>query len=147
MSRLAKHFLMLLAVLAVGTAQVFGIARGFVCVCSGEPVPVESALCETSHCHPGHEHHDHDDHDCPGEEPEEHHHREVTESILLVTPGPLTFDLPMIVECDLSEVIARCVQLSRENAEHEAELLRPPDDTGDSPPAALMVAKTMVMLV
>lgn len=144
MTRLAKHFLLLLAVLAVGSAQVFGIARGFVCECSGEPVPVESAVCEASHCHPGHEHHDHD---CPGEEPEEHQHKEASESILLVTPAPVTLDLPMMVVCDLSEVLARCEQLSREMAEHDAELLRPPDDPGGSPPAALMVARTMVMLV
>ena len=53
----------------------------------------------------------------------------------------------MMVVCDLSEVIAHYAQLSREPAEHDAELLRPPDDPGGSPPAALMVARTMVMLV
>ena len=145
MSRFAKQLLMLLAVLAVGTAQVFGISRGFLCECSGEPVPVESADCETAHCHPGSEHHDHD-HDCPGDEPQEHQHKAASESIKLVTPAPLTFDLPMVVECDLSEMIARCVQLSRETAEHDAAL-SPPDDTGNGPPAAIMVAETVVMLV
>ena len=51
MSRPAKHFLVLLAVLAVGSAQVFGIARGMVCDCTGEPVHVESAVCDLA-CHP-----------------------------------------------------------------------------------------------
>lgn len=146
MSRFAKQFLMLLAILALGSAQVFGIARGFVCDCSGEPVPVESALCEASQCHPGTEHHHDHDHDCGGDDPQEHQHKVASESIQLVTPVPVTFDLPLIVECDLSSFIARCVQLSCEVAEHDAQL-RPPGDTGGSPPAAIMVARTVVMLV
>ena len=146
MSRFAKQLLMILAVLAVGTAQVFGIARGFLCECSGQPVQAETAVCEPSQCHPGSGHHDHD-HDCPGDDdPLDHKHKAASESIKLVTPAPVTFDLPIIVESDLSEMIARCVQLSRETAEHKAKL-RPPDDTRGSPPAAIMVAETVVMLV
>ena len=147
MTSFAKHLFAALAILAIGTAQVFGITRGFLCECSGEPVQVESALCEAEQCHPGSGHHDHDHgQDCPGNDHQEHRHEKASESIMLVTPAPVTFDLPMVVECDLSEILARCMQLSREMAEHQAEL-RPPDDTGGTPLAAIMVARTMVMLV
>src|SRR5688572_1339192 len=102
MSRLAKDVLVLLAVLAVGAAQVFGIGRGFVCDCSGEPVHVDSAVCDAE-CHPGSDHHDEDGEEGPDHQ---HNHKEATESIKLVPLAPLTFDLPAAVEVDVSEVIA-----------------------------------------
>ena len=144
MLRIAKHFLVLLAVLAVGAAQVFGIARGFICECTGEPVHVESASCDAE-CHPDGDHHD-DDEDSDGGPRDQHRHKEATESIKLVPLAPLTFDSPAAVEVDVSAIIALGVRLSNEEAEHRAEL-KPPDDTGGSLPAGVLVARTMVMLV
>jgi len=143
MLRIAKHFLVLLAVLAVGAAQVFGIARGFICECTGEPVHVENASCDAE-CHPDGGHHDDDDESDGGHD--EHKHKEATESIKLVPLAPLTFDLPAAVEVDVSAIIALGVRLSNEEAEHRAEL-KPPDDTGGSPATGVLVARTVVMLV
>lgn len=145
MSRLAKHILVLLAVLAVGAAQVFGIARGLVCDCSGVPVHVESAVCDLA-CHPDGDHDHEDGDDSDGGPHDQHQHKGATESITLVPLAPLTFDLPATVEVDVSAIIALGVRLSNEEAEHRAEL-KLPDDTGGRPPAGVLVARTVVMLV
>ena len=142
MRRFAKHLLMILTVLAVGAAQVFGITRGYVCVCSGEPVQVDSSACEAEACHPGH---DHDD-DC-GEGPDhQHHHQKAAIRIQLVPVAPLTYGMPALMELTISEIFARGALLACELAEHRAEL-KPPDDTGGNPPASVLVAQTVVMLV
>lgn len=156
MRLIAKYLLMMVTVLAVGAAQVHGLTRGFVCDCSGEPVEVESSICDAAACHPGHDHHngDHhhgehqDDDDCGGENsPEDQHlHPEATESIKLVPATPLILVIPALAEMDFSAVLARAVLLAGELLEHRAEL-KPPDDTGGNPPASVLVAETVVMLV
>ena len=142
MRHAAKFLLMMLTVLAVGAAQVWGITRGYVCDCSGEPVEVESSVCEAAACHPGHDHED-DESDGPDHQ---HQHEEATESIQLLPVTPLTYEMPALVEMDSFEILSRGVLLARELAEHRAEL-KPPDDTGGNPPASELVAQTVVMLV
>ena len=60
--------------------------------------------------------------------------------------APLTYEMPALVEMGISEIFGRGVFLARELAEHRAEL-KPPDDTGGNPPASVLVAETVVMLV
>ncbi len=144
MRHAAKFLLIMLTVFAVGAAQVWGITRGYVCDCSGEPVEVESSVCETAACHPGHDPED----DC-GDVPDhqhQHQHEEATESIQIVPVAPLTYEMPALVEMDSFEIFGRGVLLASGLAEHRAEL-KPQDDTGWNPPASVLVAQTVVMLV
>lgn len=138
----AKSLLMILTVLAVGAAQVLGISRGYVCGCSGAPVEVETNSCGTAACHPGHDQEE-DESDAPDHQ---HQHEEATESIQLISVAPLTYEMPAQVEMDISGILARGLLLARELAEHRAEL-KPPDDTGGNPPASVLVAETVVMMV
>jgi hypothetical protein len=160
MKRFVKHVVLLLAVLSVGAAQVFGIGRGYLCECFGAPVHVSGANCGAAGCHTDAAHDEHGEHhhsdDGDGDDDSDgeggnggsgkHEHRELKESLKLVPFTPLALDLPAVIEADLSAVFAGSLQLARALEEHRAEL-KPPDDTGGPPPASVLVARTMVLLV
>lgn len=148
MTFFAKYLLIALALAAVGTSQVSGIARGFLCACGATPVMTSGASCEADGCHDGDhhseddhgDHHDHEDHG------DRHQHREVKDSLVGTSFVPLTLSLPAAVECDLTPILAQGVRLASEMAEQRAEL-KPPDDTGGSAAASVLVARSVVMLV
>ncbi len=142
MALLHKRILVSLAVLVVGSAQVFGLQRGFVCDHQGRAVVTDSEHChqvaeagktDFVSCSEG-THEDDSDH-----EDTEHH-------------APLTLDLPAV------SIPAFAAVLVAEKSAHvwvlmlaltENEMMKTPLDTGGEspPPAALQVARCMVILV
>src|SRR6478672_6494347 len=75
MYRMARSFIVLLALLALAGAQVFGLQRGFLCECSGETVETSYEFCHHVHenmhepCAEGHH-----QHDGSSAAPEDHQH-------------------------------------------------------------------------
>ena len=137
-----KHLLMVLALLAVGGAQILGINRGYLCECTGQPVITDRPSCDEQLA-PGQGHDD--DHDMPGSP---HQHQKFVESLKSVSFTPLVLSLPPSVEMDWPVTVMLGVRQASEVAEHRAELRhRPPDDSGGNAPASLLVARTVVMLV
>ena len=63
MHRSFKHLAIAAALLALAGAQVFGLQRGYVCLCSGEAIETVAPSCEKDHNCCDHEHeglpHDH----------------------------------------------------------------------------------------
>ncbi len=148
-----KSLFAALAFLAVGVSQVLGLAMGFACHCSGEPVMVESAICESVVCHLDHEHgsisghdHDHDDEDDHREPHAPHEHQKVTQALTGSVFVPLVLEFPLLAEIPVALPPDLGVLLAGKEAGHRAEL-KPPDDTGGIPPAAVQVAETIVMLI
>jgi hypothetical protein len=133
---------MILAVLTVGGAQVLGINRGYLCECNGQPVITGSPSCDAEESAAGHHH---DDGDSPGTP---HRHQKFSESLKSVSFTPLMLSLPPSVEMDWPESVMLGLRQACETVERLAELRpQPPDDTGGNAPAALLVARTIVMLV
>lgn len=162
MNPVVKFLVVWLAVLSVGAVELFGARVGYFCDCTGEISPVMT--CEASSCHPDRTHGHPDsaplddcgsDHEvpesteCPGAHgDEEHSHTEVVESLpLTVRPSqpaaafPIFFDLAVAMQPSFLEVMhsVPCAEIGRR------ELPRPLDDR--SPPTALVVTRTTVMLV
>ena len=83
MSFLTRHLLPLLAVLAVASAQVFGLGRGYLCDCGG----VEK-VTQADHCHGPHSStcHEHEEEPCLGGEDHQdgdtHSHPALIEGLL-----------------------------------------------------------------
>ncbi len=150
MSRLFRNLLVILAVLSVGTLQVFGISKGYLCACTGEET-VKSE-CETVVCHPAVVHADgcggdhdrdggHSNHDSEPPTQDGHKHSEVRES-LETTGATSVVQLPAVVYFILSPAF-RLPDVNSVNLTDAGPAL-PPDG---SPPTPLLVARTMVMLV
>lgn len=156
MSALLRSLLVFLAVLSVGTLQVFGIPAGYLCACTGANTVEEE--CETVVCHPDDPHVDGCgtdlEHEGDSEEPHDsepgaptpdgHKHKEVREA-LKVTGFPPTVSLPAVVMFVLppafpwADVSATVMPM--------AGCDRPGFPRDGSPPTPLLVARTMVMLV
>lgn len=141
MTAFTKYLFAALAILAMGSSQVMGITRGYVCHCAGEPVMVDAPDCASAGCHE----HDHDGgtHD---EKDGDHHHEGLKNSLVSLSFAPLVVAMPVLVETNVLVEFFRSVRLHVELAEqHEAMIL--PDSSGCGPPASVLVARTMVMLV
>lgn len=137
-----KHLLMILVLLTVGSAQVLGINRGYLCDCTGEPVITDRPSCGECESTPAHDHEE--DGSLPGHQP----HQKVVESLKSVSFSPLVLSLPPSVEMDWPETVMLGLRYACESAEHRAELRPlPPDDSGGHAPPRLLVARTIVMLV
>ncbi|MFO1486372.1 MAG: hypothetical protein U1F71_23620 [Verrucomicrobiaceae bacterium] len=148
MSLLRKRILPTLAVLVVACAQVFGMQRGFVCDHQGTVVETQAEHCHRVMAE------DHDDyvpcsHGCDkecGEQEDTEHHAPLAVDLQTSTAGLAAVSIPsfvavMVVEIPVHEWVL--IQTLTEN-----EMLKVPPDTGDeSPPAALQVARCMVILV
>lgn len=148
MPRLFRNLLVILAVFSVGTLQIFGISKGYLCACTGEETV--KADCETVVCHPavvhadgcGGDHHGgHAGHDAEPSEQEGHKHSEVRES-LETTGATSVVQLPVVVYFVLSPIFQLPEVSSVAFTDAGPALL--PDG---SPPTPLLVARTMVMLV
>ncbi|MFZ4594182.1 MAG: hypothetical protein ACOYOF_07995, partial [Verrucomicrobiaceae bacterium] len=96
MTRLLHHSLVALALFALGCAQVLGLQRGFVCMCSGEAVETHLAHCDASEpC--GHDEHEESE---AGEHPcsHEHEHEPLTvEHEAPTQPAPSASPIPAFV--------------------------------------------------
>lgn len=104
MPRLIKHLLPAMALLALVSAQVFGLGRGFVCDCGGMETVTMADHCHGPHSADCHEHEE----EAPCQRGEEHHeedsheHEALSESLRAsVTPG-LEFFAPVLAVVSLA---------------------------------------------
>jgi hypothetical protein len=132
-----KHLLAALAILALGTSQLLGLARGWVCLCSGEAVMANAPDCSAADCH-------HDDEPQPGEHDErDHEHDQLTQPLLGRDFVPLALQLPLLVEFEIPPVFAWKPHVF-------GEAMKPSPAhplSGCGPPWGVLVARTVVLLV
>lgn len=149
MALLHKRILTSLAVLVVGCAQVFGMQRGFVCEHQG--TIIETAA---EHCHHEAEagktdfvscaedsHTDETDHN------DTEHHAPLAVNLQTGTAGLTTVSIPAFVAVLVAENPVHEWVSIQMLTKHEM-MMQPLDTGGESPPpAALQVARCMVILV
>lgn len=139
MAAFPKNLLTLLLLLAMSSAQVLGIGRGYLCHCGEQPVLSASADCDTGGCH--------DDDTLPHHSDEEHghEHEKVSEPLEGLTFVPLAPAPPVLREWLLPEWL----QPAPLKAACDACFgdTRPPPDPRASAAIAVRVAKTAVRLV
>lgn len=126
----SRLLLTFLALFAVAGAQVYGLQRGYLCLCSGGAVETQH-----SHC-------DEEPHDCGGEHP----HEPLTVKHEAPTqPGPSAANhlhgfFAITPQPDLARAWAG-------DSAARSVLLQPPRMMAAGPPASLMVAECIVLLV
>lgn len=148
MPLLSKRTLCRLAVLVVACAQVFGMQRGYACAHQGKVVETVAEHCHReagatdtafAPCLPDSKK------DC-GDQGEPNHHAPLNVELKASTAGLATVSVPAMVEVLLAEIPVHEWVLMQALA--ESSMMRTPLDTGgESPPAAVQVARCMVMLV
>ncbi|HAL73212.1 MAG TPA: hypothetical protein DCP71_15720 [Verrucomicrobiales bacterium] len=148
MSRSRKHILLMLTVLVVACAQVFGVQRGYAC-------DHGSALVETEveHCHQVVV--DDQSHEVPCEETstndcenqgEKDHHAPLDVDMQAAPSSLTAVSIPDFVGVLVIETWVHDWVLIQALAENEWMKI-PLDTAGESPPASLQVARCMVILV
>ena len=148
MTFLRKRILPTLAVLVVACAQVFGVQSGFLCECGDAVVETEA-----EHCHRVMD--DDSVHHVPCEESstkdcddkgEKEHHAPLGVDMQAAPASLVAVSIPSFVAVLFAETWVHDWVLIRALAEDE--WMRMPLDTGgESPPASLLVARCMVILV
>lgn len=136
-----RLLLVALAILAVGTSQTLGIARGYVCHCSAEQILVNAPDCASAGCHDHDsqdEHHDHDTPDAP------HEHQQLKQPLLGHSFAPLVVTLPPVMECAVLPGVNWVLPPATESNVPRPAARVP---SGCGPPASELVADTMVKLV
>jgi hypothetical protein len=153
-----------LMMVAIGCAQLLGVGRGFWCLCTPEAKIVMVSECEPSVCHEGEAcgrevgestvvagadgTHCHDgDESCSDTEGSgsDHRHREVRETLQSVAAG-LILSMPQPPVSDLPPSVLVAPLASCGGLVWARGIWRSPAPDG-SPPAPLLVARTMVRLV
>lgn len=156
MSSFLKHLLILAAVLTVGVSQVFGISRGWQCVCSGEPVPSAAPQCEAAACGCAEGHTmtetagDCGDSSSGQDRNSPHQHVAVADAVESVPFTPLAVKLPDFTPWEPPFLFLVAMFEKPYAAEVEEELTRPPTDrerelTGATD--AVRAAKCAVLVV
>ncbi len=138
-----KKLLLAFGVLAVVSAQLFGVGRSFLCLCSGAPVAMASDHCHGPHgadchtegapAHPGES--------CP-DNGDKQSHAQVAQDFqsLAAQTEPLVLTAPLMFELltlDNSERANGAPLFVLENA----------TDLCGSPPCGVAVARTVVLLI
>lgn len=135
MSCLSKPLIAATALLALLGAQVFGLQRGFLCVCTGEVVETLAAHCQDTDQSCGHEH----------EVPHDHMPLKVKhEAQGKVSSLPQVQAPPLLAILDFFPVIA-LLQACPPCGIKEAT--QAPPGLSENPPASLLVAQCTVLLV
>jgi len=135
MPRVPKHLTASLVLFALLGAQVFGLQRGYVCLCTNDFVETAAAVCEEDESCCDHEH--------EGAPPEhapltvKHEAQGGTSATPLIHAPVLLAILEFHVFTDASDA----------NLAARMGLDRPPPGKGDNPPASLLVAECKVLLV
>ncbi len=138
-----QKLLLALGVLAVVSAQLFGVGRSFLCLCSGAPVAMASDHCHGPHgedCHenaaPAHSA------ECCPDDGEKHTHAEVAQDFqsLAAHTDPLVLPAPVMLAF-----------LTLDDSERAKVVLLPALENalalGESPPPGVAVARTVVLLI
>ena len=134
MPRIHKQLTVALALFALLGAQVFGLQRGYLCVCTGEAVETVAPHCGDSEgC-------DHEDENVP------HKHEPLT--VKHEAQGKMAtatqLQAPVLVAIlDLNDVMALAVTQSSSDPGQS----HPPPGPDENPPASLLVAECQVLLI
>lgn len=139
MAAFPKHLLTLLLLLAMSSAQVLGIGKGYLCHCGDQPVLSASADCESAGCH----HDDEDRHDDEGEH--SHEHEKVSEPLQGLTFVPLAPAPPVLREWVLPEWLQPVP--TGNVAAHQHASSRPPPGPERAISASVTIAKASVRLI
>lgn len=145
-----KHLLILAAVLTVGASQVFGISRGWQCLCSGEALPSPDPQCETAACGCDTAR----EHECgdpaPSPKGEHHQHVAVADAVESVPFAPLAVKLPDFTPWEPPFFFLVNCFGEGTMAEVPDELIRPPGDKErdlPGPTDPVKAAKCAVLVV
>lgn len=119
-----KHLLPVLAFLAVGSMQVLGLQRGFVCECGSEPKVTHLDRCDNlyhgDNCHEEGEDEDHGEEDS-SEVPSKQHASNKEDVVLTrALGGPLVLPQPLLYVISWEEQFTRgcrCARLARTEGE------------------------------
>lgn len=147
MTHLLKTSAAVLAILALGMAQLFGVCQGYLCLCGNEPLAATTSECGPSDLHTECQSscwHDEapapeapPSHDCPGHVPSTDALKAQSHCTPLSAPAPLLVELPgppaCFFPCCLAEV-----------NDHLRVL---PDLVRGSPPTPLLVVRCVVRMV
>ena len=138
-----QKLLLALSVLAVASAQLFGIGRGFLCDCSGRPVATAS-----DHCHGPHDAHCHEkgepahsSESCPDDSDTKPHSQVVQD--FRSAPAPAA-------EMVLAEPVLQVVLTLEDAVWAKAVPVFALENTANergSPPFGVAVARTVVLLI
>jgi hypothetical protein len=134
MSRPQKSLILGLALLALLGAQVFGLQRGFVCICSGEAVETLAPDCKDENAHCCEQEHD--------GLPHEHAPRTVKHEASNKTPSS--------PEVQARALVAILEFVNFQTALHTSPagaVMRPAQDRRGIPPASLQVAACTVLRI
>lgn len=160
MNRLFRSLVVVLALLALAGAQVFGLQRGFLCECSGEAVETSYGYCH--HVHGSmHEPCEEDHHEHDGTVPQDHDHDHENQggshehtplkveltaasqgkdtSAFSVAPVPALLPIADLPDF-LSFLLAAPVDMASEG-------IPPPHGHAGGPPGIRETAKCMVLLI
>lgn len=135
MPRVSKHLTASLVLFAMLGAQVFGLQRGYVCLCSDELVETAAAYCE-------------DKEECCDHEHEKAPPRHAPLTVKHEAEGK-TSTTPVIHAPVLLAILEFHVMtdLLATHLPARMALARPPPGRSVNPPAALLVAECKVLLV
>ncbi|MGV3664393.1 MAG: hypothetical protein ACO1TE_29745 [Prosthecobacter sp.] len=150
MSRLRPHRLVLglIALLAIGWAQTFGLHRGWICDCGG----VEY-VTQVDHCHGPHSEACHDEenadhsipHDHEGDDGDTHQHAAVVDSLVAKQQNDFAFSIAAPVKVlSVLDAWESLVQAPCE-VEHLAET--PPPRAGPAREWPLILAQTIALRI
>jgi hypothetical protein len=138
MHRPLKNLIAGLALFALLGAQVFGLQRGYLCLCTGEAVETAATHCEDSEEGCGHEHEDE-------EAPVEHAPLTVKHEAQGKTSSMQVQAPVLVAVLDFTESFSAWPE--RQAASGGTAMSRPPPGRFANPPAALLVAECTVRLV
>ena len=148
MSLIRKRILPMLTILVLACAQVFGMQRGYECAHQGTVVATDS-----EHCHgvAGADKADFvpcagDSEKSCGEQGETEHHAPLGVEMTASTRGLAAVSVPAFVAALIAEIPVHEWALIHALAGNDT-MKTPLDTGGDSPPAAVQVARCVVMLV
>jgi hypothetical protein len=143
-----KKFMVVLAVLTVGAVQLFGGRIGYLCACTGDFS--QEATCQPTECHSNDSHQEarqsaptcqESGQSCGGQ----NQHNEVRDT-LPMTSGLALLSLPAPVFFELLEVFQTCKNEVIE-ADEPGRLTWLCPDSDRSPPAAILVTGTVVLMI
>jgi hypothetical protein len=135
MPRFHKHLTVALALFALLGAQVFGLQRGYVCVCTGEAVETQAPHCDDAEgC-------DHEEEGVPHEhEPLTVKHEAQGKMATAQVQAPV-----LVAILDLNDILA--LTETQGSADRAMNHNHPPPGRDVNPPASLLVAECQVLLI
>jgi hypothetical protein len=156
MAATVKHLLIILALVAIGGAQLFGVSRGYWCDCPGGQIETASSECIADECHPGGAHADgcqpgDDDSSCQQRESghstpgHKHTHKELRAGVKFQPPVGATLTVPVWV--DVGDEWLQTLTWIAEQLAPERNLCCVQEDLRSPPSMWIAVVHATVLLV